>query len=559
MMKTIKKHKELLLLIIILLIAAFFRLYKIADYMTFLGDEGRDALVVYNILHGKFTLLGPTASVGGFFLGPIYYYFMAPFFWLVGYNPVGPAIMVALFGIATVWLVYKVGSDFFSKPAGLMAAALYAISPVVVAFSRSSWNPNPLPFFSLACLYILYKATVSDKKLFFVVSGILFGIALQLHYLATFLGVIIALYILVVRIFTVKRNKLLLRIIQDYMLVFLGFLIGFSPFLAFEVRHGFPNTTSIIAFIFNSPDTGGDKRFFSTIGDVYFRLFARLITKYPPPEQVSMMDSLYTFDLVFTTIKTSITSLYFFTLFLALGSTLLLLWQFVKSVKKRGVQFSAYLLLIVWIGIGIFLYGFYKKAIYDYYLGFLFPAPFLLVGNFLVMLPLVFYKSVEVAAKFFSEKFVSSIKTKKTTLLRLGTVITGVIFLLLILQNASGAPFRLYPNRQYEQVKEIAKAVMDKTDGKPFNFALITGGNSDHGYRFFFKLWRHEPITIQPTIHDPERNTVTDQLLVVCETNPCAPVGHSLWEIAGFGPAEIVGEWQVSVLKVYKLVHYKEK
>jgi len=42
--------------------------------MTFLGDEGRDVLIVYNILHGKLTLLGPTASVGGFFLGPIYYY-----------------------------------------------------------------------------------------------------------------------------------------------------------------------------------------------------------------------------------------------------------------------------------------------------------------------------------------------------------------------------------------------------------------------------------------------------------------------------------------------------
>ncbi|MBI1982345.1 MAG: hypothetical protein HYS68_02065, partial [Candidatus Levybacteria bacterium] len=71
----------------ILLVAAFLRLYKISDYMTFLGDEGRDALVVYGILHGKFTLLGPTASVGGFFLGPIYYYFMAPFLWLFNYDP----------------------------------------------------------------------------------------------------------------------------------------------------------------------------------------------------------------------------------------------------------------------------------------------------------------------------------------------------------------------------------------------------------------------------------------------------------------------------------------
>ena len=67
------KNKNLLL-VLILGLAAFLRLYKIQDYMTFLGDEGRDVLVAYNILHGHLTLLGPTSSVGGFFLGPIYSY-----------------------------------------------------------------------------------------------------------------------------------------------------------------------------------------------------------------------------------------------------------------------------------------------------------------------------------------------------------------------------------------------------------------------------------------------------------------------------------------------------
>ena len=95
------------LLSLILLFSAFLRLYKIEDYMTFLGDQGRDVLIVYNILHGHLTLLGPTSSVGGFFLGPIYYYFMAPFLWIFNYNPVGPAVMVALIGVATVWLIYE--------------------------------------------------------------------------------------------------------------------------------------------------------------------------------------------------------------------------------------------------------------------------------------------------------------------------------------------------------------------------------------------------------------------------------------------------------------------
>src|SRR5690242_5825225 len=105
-----------ILLFLILCLAAFMRLYRIGDYLTFLGDEGRDVLVVWNILHGHLTLLGPTASVGGFFLGPIYYYFMTPFLWLFNYNPVGPAVMVALIGIATVWLIYFVTSQFFNRP-----------------------------------------------------------------------------------------------------------------------------------------------------------------------------------------------------------------------------------------------------------------------------------------------------------------------------------------------------------------------------------------------------------------------------------------------------------
>jgi len=112
--KYIFHHKiEITLLFVILVVAAFFRIYKISEYMTFLGDEGRDAMVAKDILQGNFTLLGPRASAGDFFLGPIYYYMMAPFLFLSNLDPVGPAIMVALFGVATVFLVYYVGLKFF--------------------------------------------------------------------------------------------------------------------------------------------------------------------------------------------------------------------------------------------------------------------------------------------------------------------------------------------------------------------------------------------------------------------------------------------------------------
>jgi len=518
-----------LLLLGILVFAAFLRLYRIRDYMTFLGDEGRDVLVVYNILHGKLTLLGPTASVGGFFLGPIYYYFMAPFLLIFNYNPVGPAVMVALFGIATVYLVYKFSEEIFNSPVGLISALLYSIAPVIITYSRSSWNPNIFPFFSLLTLYVVYKALAENKTKLFILAGLSLGISMQLHYLALFLGFIIAVYVLstfIIRYF-LKSSRDILILIKSYLFILFGFIIGLSPFLAFEVRHGFPNFKSIGHFIFQSGDTGLANNFIGNISNVFFRLFARLVTHYPPPEQVAVNQHLNTYIW------------YYLSLILGIISFLVLIFQYKEIIpktkelfKSKHLAFLKLNLLIMWFVFGILLFGFYKKSIYDYYFGFMFPLPFILVGNTL---------------DFFM---------RKNNFLK---ILSISALLGIVLVNLSGIPFRYEPNRQLAQVKKISEFVLEKSDRKPFNFALIAGGNSDHAYRYFFTLENHPSVTILNTATDPKRKSVTEQLLVVCEQNPCLPLGNSLWEVAGFGRAEITGEWNVSVVKVYKLVRYKGK
>lgn len=216
-------------------------------------------------------------------------------------------------------------------------------------------------------------------------------------------------------------------------------------------------------------------------------------------------------------------------MFLGLVSTIFFLILFLKSRSDKR-QFQKYLLIFVWGVFGIGLFGLYKKSIYDYYLGFLFPLPFLLVGL------------------LFSEI--------ATLLKKYGAIFVFGLVAILVLINLKFSPITAPGNNQVIQIKSISDFVLSKTNGAPFNFALITGGNSDHAYRYFFKLEKRDPVVIQFPGIDPERHSVTDQLLVVCETNPCQPLGNSLWEVAGFGRAEIQGQWNVSVLKVYKLVHY---
>lgn len=510
----LKFTKEFFLILIILVAASFLRLYRISDYLTFLGDEGRDVLIAKGILEGNFTLLGPRASAGDFFLGPIYYYFMAPFLWLFKLDPVGPAVMVAIVGIATVFLIYKVTRELFSIKAAIIASSLYAVSPLVIAYSRSSWNPNPMPFVSLLTLYLTYKAVekASWKKFFAI--GLLLGIALQLHYLATFLIIIVLAFLFFSKFhLNFKWNELL----KKYFQIFLGFLIGFSPFLAFEARHNFPNVKTIFSFIFTSTfqsSYGDNISFFNIVKDVFFRLFARLITDFPKPEHfynfIGQERLLFSWQLG--------------TIILGVFSIL-----FLFGKKKKLIK----ILFGLWFFLGIFLFGFYKKPIYDYYFGFLFPLPFILVGNFL--------SQVYETKKFNHWPKVFSI----------------AVFVSLLLINLNFNPFKFEPNRQKEQVKKISEFVLSKTDNRPFNFALITDHNSDHAYRYYFDVLGRPDERMENPTFDPQRKTVTDQLLVVCENVDCKPLGHPLFEVSNFGRAEIVGEWNVSVVKIFKLVHYK--
>src|SRR5690242_20574999 len=104
----IKDNKvEFALLVILLSVAAFMRLYRIQDYMTFLGDEGRDVIIVRRFLTtGHPMLIGPGTSIGNMYLGPLYYYMMAPALLLANYSPVGPAVMIALLGLVTVFMIW---------------------------------------------------------------------------------------------------------------------------------------------------------------------------------------------------------------------------------------------------------------------------------------------------------------------------------------------------------------------------------------------------------------------------------------------------------------------
>lgn len=469
-----------------MLIAMFMRFWQIRDYLVFLGDEGRDMIVMRDIFISKrLPFLGPTASVGGFYLGPIYYWMAAPFLLVWRFDPVGPAYFVAIIGVATVILLYKFLKETTGFWPAILASLLYATAPLIVRYSRSSWNPNPLPFFALLVIYLIYRGIKDKKSWYLLGAGASFGVAIQLHYLASILIVIAGLIVVF--------NSNFKKIPKIVLLSITGFLITFSPFLIFEIKHQFPNFNTIMEFVTRGSTTGFKSTNFilliSSLGNTFL-------------EQISYIRT------------TPATKIFFW--ILTIGGLIGLYLN--RGSNEKRLIFS---IGIIWFMAGILGLRFYTGQIFDYYFGFMFPAPFLLVGLVLFIL----WKNI----------------ISRT----ISVIVIGVVVMVFL----NNAFYKNKPNRIIDQTNEIAEFTLEKTKGKPYNFALISDSNSDHAYRYFLELKNNKPTDLE--------TMVTEQLMIICESKTCEPLGHPVWEIAGFGRAEIANEWESRYgIKIFRLTHW---
>ena len=84
--------KKYLYLVLITLISSVFFLLRIESSFRMPpsynndSDFGRDLLRMYEILHGKLTLIGPQLSFAGLHMAPYSFYIFAPFLLLANYD-----------------------------------------------------------------------------------------------------------------------------------------------------------------------------------------------------------------------------------------------------------------------------------------------------------------------------------------------------------------------------------------------------------------------------------------------------------------------------------------
>jgi len=414
-----KKHW---LLIAILVLAAFFRFYRISDYMEFLGDQGRDVTIIKDFLqHGNLFFIGPQTSIGNMYLGPWFYYLIAPSLLLSNFNPVGPAIFIALLNIATVFLIYFVGKRWFNHQVGLISAFLFAISPVVIKYSNFIWNPNIMPFFSLLFVYFFFESFRSKKYHYFLYASLAFIMVINSHYLGLALLPFIGIFWLYNLIKFIKtKSKKLKPFVKNSLFAIFIFILSLTPQILFDIKHDGQNSKALLNFFMYRETT------------VNIKAYKAL------PELPAMFNQVNTRLLAGKNETVG--------LIVSIAFTIALLPLIFKFKKQK----SSFWIIFFWYLSGLVALALYKQHIYDHYFAFLFPVVFILAG-FLIN-------------KF---KFI------------------GIPFLILItifsfLEN----PLRYQPNSQLKTVTQIDDLIIANSNNQDFNFALLAKQNYDPPYRY---------------------------------------------------------------------------
>jgi len=215
-------NKELWVLLFILGLGAYFRFWNIQHLFNIIGDydEGVYALGSRMMSQGylpyrDFTLVHP----------PLYNLLLAAIYKIFGYSFFYGKYLSAVCSLASVILIYLTGKKIANSSIGLLAAALFAISPDMVFAGRRIVQEALGVFFVTLAIYFVADYLTVDKRNRLLFAGLALGLAVATKY--TFIPAVIAVYISIIFILMSQRfSDSLKRLARPcYLVCYVAFLI----------------------------------------------------------------------------------------------------------------------------------------------------------------------------------------------------------------------------------------------------------------------------------------------------------------------------------------------
>lgn len=231
-------------LFFIFFLAFFLRVYRVDQILGFYFDQGRDANVIWELVHNQnFFLIGPTTGIAGIFRGPWYYWLITPFYFFGGGDPVWPAIFLSFTTVVAICFLYKLGKKIEDYETAILATILASFSSVFVYSARWLSNPTPMYLISMLTIYSLFMTT-KGKQIWWIMTAFLWAMAMQFGSAAEIF------YFPCILIFALL-NKKTFPSFKTTILCALAFLIVFGPQIIFDFRNNHLLLQNIKNFVFS--------------------------------------------------------------------------------------------------------------------------------------------------------------------------------------------------------------------------------------------------------------------------------------------------------------------
>lgn len=259
-------------LIILFILGFVLRTLFLPSHLFFNYEQGRDFLVVKDIVENhKLTLIGPKTDIGGIFHGPLYYYLLTIPFVVGNGNPVIVSFFLIFLSSFSIPLIYFLTRELSNEKSAKIAAILYSFSFGGIIYPR--WLANPplaIPFIILLFLAIVKIIKGSKRHILILAISLGFIIHLEVVSFILLLPLIISLPFLYRNL---KNTMLDLRLIFFSCALF--FLI-ISPYLFFDLRHNLLISKGILELLKGSGGSWGvsfDRPLKLTIDEFSFWVF----------------------------------------------------------------------------------------------------------------------------------------------------------------------------------------------------------------------------------------------------------------------------------------------
>lgn len=238
--------KQLFICLFLVFIAFFIRCFKLNDFLFFGFEQGRDALIVQDIINLRhFPLVGPSTSFPGIFHGSYYYYLLAVLYFLGSGNPLFVIFFLALIGSLSTMIGYFFAKDVFnSYKWGIIYGILISFSFEYILYSRWLSNVSCAVPLTLLAFCMLWKYHKFNSSIFLVMFSLFasFASLFEMVLLPQFLFTLVLSYLF--KIIKVSLKDIILGILVSIMV--------FSPLILFDLRNDHISSKSFFRFFTES-------------------------------------------------------------------------------------------------------------------------------------------------------------------------------------------------------------------------------------------------------------------------------------------------------------------